>query len=123
MLPKLTSPLLPWAALGVTLLLAFTARFAYEQGYDKAVLEQEAEEARVMRQHETLQMFIAGEISKIKVENKTILKRMEREIVKETVYLDCRHTDDGLRAVNDALRAKTDTTTNSRMPGESGSAN
>lgn len=121
MLPKLTSPLLPWAALGVTLLLASTAWFAYEQGYDKAVLEQEAEEARVMRQHETLQMFIAEEISKIKVENKTILKRMEREIVKEPVYLGCRHTSDGLRAVNDALRAKADATANSRMPGESGS--
>lgn len=123
MLPKLTSPLLPWAALGATLLMAFTAWFAYEQGYDKAVLEREAEEVKVMRQHETLQVFLAGEISKIKVENKTILQRMEREIVKEPVYLDCRHTDDGLRAVNDALRAKTDTAANNRVSRESGRAN
>lgn len=56
--------------------------------------------------------ILAGEVSaqtataiaNIKIENKTIHRELEREIVTKTVYHDCVLPDDGLRILNDARR-------------------
>lgn len=45
----------------------------------------------------------AQAISKIRVTNTTIQQEIQHETRTERVYLDCRHTPDGLRLVNTAL--------------------
>jgi hypothetical protein len=55
----------------------------------------------------------AQEIAKIEVKHVTIRQNLQKEIVKEPVYLECKHTPDGLRYLNQAL-------TNSKEPAASG---
>lgn len=45
----------------------------------------------------------AAAINKIKVVNTTIQQEIQHETRTNTVYLDCRHTSDGLRLINSAL--------------------
>lgn len=45
----------------------------------------------------------AQAINKIRVINTTIQQEIQRETRTERVYLDCRHTPDGLRLLNAAL--------------------
>lgn len=45
----------------------------------------------------------AAAIAKIEVKNVTQRQVLQREIVERPVYRDCRHSPDGLRAVNNAL--------------------
>lgn len=50
-----------------------------------------------------MQRAIAGELAKIEVRHTTIRAVLEKEIHEVPVYRDCRHSPDGLRAVNAAL--------------------
>lgn len=45
----------------------------------------------------------ATAISKIKVQNRTIMNEVQREVQTNTVYRDCRHSDEQLRRINAAL--------------------
>lgn len=45
----------------------------------------------------------AKAIAKIRVNNTTIKQEVERETHTNTIYADCKHSDNGLRLVNSAL--------------------
>jgi hypothetical protein len=45
----------------------------------------------------------AAEIAKIEIVNQTIRQELEREVRVETVYGECRHTDDAKRLLDAAL--------------------
>lgn len=45
----------------------------------------------------------AAAISGIQVVNTTITQEVQREVTKEIVYRDCRHTPNGMRLLQDAL--------------------
>lgn len=73
-------------------------------------LGQDAETARSAREERLVQQATyaaatasAQAISAIRVTNTTIHQELQREIREKPVYLDCRHSPDGLRAVNAAL--------------------
>ena len=71
---------------------------------------------------EAIQRSVSEAVAKVRVINKTLFQTTEREIVKEPVYVDCRHSPDGLRLVNSALSgtATANTATNPELPGKSG---
>lgn len=69
-----------------------------------SVEAQKAREERVARvAGEAAQKAAAEAISKIEVKNVTQRQILQREIVREPVYRDCRHSEPGVRAINDAL--------------------
>jgi hypothetical protein len=60
---------------------------------------------------------VAQAISKIKVINTTIQQEVQRETRTEPVYIDCRHTPDGLRLINAALTgARPDPSGGGKLP-------
>ena len=71
---------------------------------------------------EAIQRSVSEAVAKVRVINKTLIQTTEREIVKEPVYVDCRHSPDGLRLVNSALSgtATANTATNPELPSKSG---
>jgi hypothetical protein len=79
--------------------------FFYGQHTGKALCEAAvARDERVARlAGEAAQTAAAKAISEIEVKNVTQRQVIQREIVEKPVYRDCRHSPDGLRAVNDAL--------------------
>lgn len=80
---------------------------AYFKGKSDGYKIQEGEQARINRLaeqvYEQAQKATATEIAKIKVTNTTVRQVLEKEIHEKPVYVDCRHSADGLRAINTAL--------------------
>lgn len=88
----------------------FYSTYQFKQGIELGKKEQIALQAqvddKVRTDNENMRNFIAEELSKIRIENKTIYQKATKEVVSEKVYSDCIVTPDGLRYANDALRAK-----------------
>lgn len=97
----------PWAliTLGVALVGAIGGSYVKGRSDGRAIEFAERatieEIARVAR--EESQAAAAAEIAKIKVTHTTIRGRVEREVIRETDYSVCRHSDGTLRLLNDAL--------------------
>lgn len=93
----------PYVLLAVFLALAGTHWYAYHSGaaHERGAA---AEQAQLIEKAGDRAALAAAEaIAKIEVKNVTIRQRVEREIHEKTVYRDCRHSPDGLRAINAAL--------------------
>ncbi|MBS1188894.1 MAG: hypothetical protein H6R10_686 [Rhodocyclaceae bacterium] len=86
---------------------------------DAAQLREEriAEKAR-----EAAQQGAASEIAKLEIKNVTIKQRVERETREVPVYRNCRHSPDGLRAINAALTNGAESPGGGELPGEPGAA-
>lgn len=112
----------PWLILGASLVVAAALTGAYVKGRsdgralevaERAIME---EVARVSR--EAAMEGAAEKIAEIDIVNKTIYARATREVVEKVVYRDCVHSDDGLRAINEALTPSgAKPTGNSVVPG------
>ncbi len=61
------------------------------------------EEQLAQRIYDQTILATASEISKIEITNKTIRQEVEREIRTETIYMECRHTDDTKRMLDAIL--------------------
>lgn len=109
----------PWILLGLVLFWGSSVSgagwIAYGAGRDSEIANRvENEEiARVAR--EAAQQGAADEIAKIKPVHTTIRQTLHRELQTSVVYRDCRHTPDGLRALNQALTGRIDPTADSGM--------
>lgn len=108
--------------LAVLLLLGATNFFSYWKGERSG---RQAVESRLLRDDaiartatDAALKATAEAISKIEVKNVTIRQTLEKEIHKEPVYRDCRHTSDGLRTINNALTgSSTISASDSKLPG------
>lgn len=102
----------PWVLLGLLALWAGSTSFAYLKGVSEGRQDQRSEqqtlEAATAAFREAAQQGAADEIAKIKITNTTIHQKMQREVYTDVVYRDCRHTPDGLRAINQAITGKPD---------------
>jgi hypothetical protein len=97
----------PWSILISVLAVIAIAGGCYLKGRgDGKDIERATQLTQQALREETREVMIqaaAEQIAKISIVNKTIYARATREVVEKPVYRDCQHTDDGLRAVNDAL--------------------
>ena len=91
------------AAVAAVFGAGWTARGWKEGAEDAARIEAEqAAEARIERIVSEISEDTASQIAGIRVENKTIVQEVRREVFKEPVYTECRITADGLRLINNA---------------------
>lgn len=93
----------PYVLLVIVAALAGSHWYVYAKGVEDARNEAAATELLIERAGEAAARTAAQAIASIEVRNVTIRQRVEREIHEKTVYRECRHTPDGLRAVNAAL--------------------
>jgi hypothetical protein len=112
----------PWFILGVFLAVLAIGGGSYVKGRnDGKHIEQAEQLTQGAIREETREVAMqaaAEQISKISVVNKTIYARATREVIEKPVYRECLHTDDGLRAVNDALAGRqTEPASSSKLPG------
>lgn len=94
----LAGVLLAWVAS-----LGWSYYSGHQAGEEQCMAEQlrDLEVARIAT--DAAAASAAEAISKIEVRNVTIRQKLEREVREVPVYRDCRHSPDGLRAVNEAL--------------------
>lgn len=72
-------------------------------GMDHVEASQAREDKLIQKVSDASTKAAAKAIAGIKVNNTTIQQNLRREIDEKPVYTDCRHSPDGLRAVNAAL--------------------
>jgi glutamine synthetase len=75
----------------------------FKLGIDHEKAGQARDEQRIESAKQAMAEAAAEAISKIKVVNTTVQNEVQREIRTNTVYADCKHSDDGLRLLNNAI--------------------
>lgn len=96
-LPSWVSQLLVLSVLAATALAAFFHGLSVKQGeWDAAVVAEQQGQKRALD-------AAATAIAKIEVTSEQIVQPLRTEIRTNTVYRDCRHSDDGLLRLNAAI--------------------
>jgi hypothetical protein len=97
----------PYAILGGSLavLLAIGGSYIYGRHDGRAIeyAKQAKVEAVAQRIRDEVALKTAEQIAAIQIRHTTIRQKVETEIRENTVYRDCRHSDDALRLLNSAL--------------------
>jgi hypothetical protein len=83
--------------------LAYSHYWTYERGVEHEKAQQSEVQELLRKVKEDAQQGAADAIGKIQLKQITIRQTLQKEILKEPVYINCKHTPDGLRAVNNAL--------------------
>ena len=115
-----------WAALApykavasLALVLGLTAgtfALGYSQGSKSKQGEWDAQVVAEQKGKDAALKAAAEAIAKIEVKSERIIQPLRTEIRTNTVYRDCRHSDDSLRNLN-SLITGAEPAGNSRMPG------
>lgn len=112
----------PW----LLLVALCTTLAAFGSGYLKGSADsksKQVEQALLIEQASRKAQEAAAEaISQIKIEHKTIQRRVEREVLEKPVYRACSHDDDSLQLINSALANKPNGSANLKLPRQLGRA-
>jgi len=83
--------------------LAYSHYWTYERGVEHEKAQTQEVQDLIRKVKEDAQQGAADAIGKLQLKQITIRQTLQREIIKEPVYIDCKHTPAGMRAVNNAL--------------------
>lgn len=101
----------PWlilAALGLVGALTGGAYYQGRQDGEAKIVAQEARERELVAEAvDAANNTAAQAISAIKVQHRTVTQEVQREVLTVPQYVDCRHSDSGLRNINAALTGAT----------------
>lgn len=95
--------LAPWLLAGILLAAMAGAGAGFYLGVEHQQARDAREERLVQRAVDEAGQAAGRAIALIRINHTTIKQELQREIHKEPVYLDCRHSPDGLRLVNQAI--------------------
>lgn len=116
----------PYALLGGVLLwvgsIAGAGWWAYGAGQDSELATQAREDKVRTIAADAAATAAATAISKIEVQRVEITQPMLREVREKRVYVDCRHSADGLRGLNAALTGRAEPPGAGQLPAASAPA-
>lgn len=107
----------PWVLLGAVAAAIGAFFYGQEVGKDSVIAEQERTRSVVREVFDNAQKGAAKAISDMEVKNVTITQPIRTEVRTRTVYAECKHTSDGLRALNAAITGRPEPTGESKLPG------
>lgn len=93
----------PYLIIAALLAVLSAGAGGFKLGADHEIASQAREQKHIADAIAAATAAAAEEISKIRVVNTTIQNEVQREIRTNTVYADCKHSDDGLRILNGAI--------------------
>lgn len=100
----------PWVILGVVLawLASVTGSFLYGQRVESDHIEavKSREERTTTIATAAAASAVAKGISEMKVQNVKLIQPVERETFTNTIYAECRHSDQQLRDINTAITGR-----------------
>lgn len=110
----------PYALLviGVAIAGSCGGAFLYGRsvGADSVIAEQQRTQKAIQETRDLAQQGAAKAIADMEVKNVTITQPIRTEVRTRTVYAECKHTPDGLRALNNAVTGRSDTIGDSKLP-------
>lgn len=109
----------PWFLLSALLAIAGAGAGGIKLGIDYAEGQHAKESVLIEKAGRAAQIAAAEQIAQIKIVNQTNRQVIEREIRTVPDYSACKHSPDGLRAINEALTGRASAPSNSVVPGTS----
>lgn len=93
---------------GAALVAALGGSFLYGRtvGMDSVIAEQERTRQAIAEVFDKAQQGAAAAIADMEIKNVTITQPIRTEVRTRTVYAECKHTPDGLRALNAAITGR-----------------
>lgn len=103
---------------GLAFVASVTGAFFYGQQVGQDSIEaQQARDNRIAQvAYESSQKATAEAIAAMEIKNVEITQPIRTEIRTRTVYAECKHTPDGLRALNNAITGRTEPLGDSKLP-------
>jgi hypothetical protein len=74
----------------------------------------EAEKLAEVEAQQAALTAVAEELAKIDIQHKVIYQKAQTHVIEKPVYRECKHADDGLRLINEALTGEP--ADNSKLP-------
>ena len=96
----------PWLILGALLACVGSFFYGQEVGKDATLAKQKTIEDVAQQVYDRAQQGAAAAIAKMEIQNVTITQPIRTEVRTRTVYAECKHTPDGLRALNSAVTGR-----------------
>lgn len=109
----------PWVLLAVIGAWISSLWFAIGVGQDMEVAAHARENTAAASATAAATSAAAAAISRIEVQRVEITQPILREVRTKTVYMECRHTPDGLRGVNAALTGRAEPAGAGQLPAAS----
>lgn len=110
----------PYILLGVVAAFAASAGGAFFYGREVGQDSLEAQQARETKiaqvAYESAQTAAARAIAEMEIKNVTITQPIRTEVRTRTVYATCKHTPDGLRALNNAIAGRAEPAGAGQLP-------
>lgn len=108
----------PWLILAAVIAWGGAYFWGRQDGADIVRAEQSRAERLVLKAREEAQLGVAAEIAKLEIKHVTLTQTLQKETRIEPVYLECRHTPDGLRVLNAALTNRPVPAGDRQLPGD-----
>jgi stalled ribosome rescue protein Dom34 len=106
----------PWVLLGALLACGGCFWYGTEVGADSEIAKQKKLDDVVVAVTAAAQTGAAAAIAGNKPVNQTIVQKVQHEIQTNTVYAECKHTDAGMRGINEALTGRAQPAGDSKLP-------
>lgn len=105
-----------YTALGGVVLSVAAFFYGVDVGVDRQVAKQKSTQDLVDAVYAKAQEGAAAAIADMEVKNVTITQPIRTEVRTRTVYAECKHTADGLRALNTAITGRAEPVGGGELP-------
>ena len=106
----------PWIIVAVLLAILGAGAGGFKLGADHEVASQARNDEQIKKVEDAVIAANATAIAQIKPRYTTIQGKLEKQYETNTVYRDCKLSDDGMRLANQALNAGTTTPGSGKLP-------
>lgn len=106
----------PYLIIGGLVAAAGAFFYGVDVGEDRAIARQKTTQELVDAVYDKAQKGAADSIAAMEVKNVTITQPIRTEVRTNTVYRDCSHTPDGLRALNAAITGRAEPIGGLKLP-------
>ena len=105
-----------YVAIGGAVVSAAAFFYGMDVGADREVAAQERTRAAVQETRDLAQQGAAKAIADMEIKNVTITQPIRTEVRTRTVYAECKHTPDGVRALNSAITGRAEPVGGGELP-------
>ena len=105
-----------YTALGGVVLAVAAFFYGQEVGEDAALAKQKTIEDVAQAVYDKAQSATAEAIAAMEIKNVTITQPIRTEVRTRTVYAECKHTPDGVRALNAAIVGRAEPVGGGELP-------
>ncbi|MGV3727718.1 hypothetical protein [Hydrogenophaga sp.] len=106
----------PWVLFAAAMAVGGAFFYGMDVGADREIAKQKTTQELVDAVYDKAQKGAADSIAAMEIKNVTITQPIRTEVRTRTVYAECKHTPDGLRALNAAVTGRAEPIGQGELP-------